>query len=93
MKIKVCSLSILEEFFSNKEIEVEVDEGTDVEGLIETLKGIYGREFYEKIMKDGSLKEFIVILLNGLSIGMKDGLNTPLKDGDRVVFALSLSGG
>lgn len=93
MKIKVCSLGILQEFLSTKGIIVEVNEDCTVGKLIEILKEMYGRDFYGKVIEDGSLREFIVVLVNGLSIEMKEGFNTPLKDGDRVVFTLSLSGG
>jgi len=40
------------------------------------------------------LKPHIVILLNGRSVrALPEGINSPIKDGDQIVFSIMIDGG
>lgn len=93
LKITVASIGILQEFLNSRGIEVEIEEPAKIGDLIDLLAGRWGDEFYRKIIQEGELNPYVIILLNGLAIKMKQGVDTELNDGDRVVFTTMFTGG
>ncbi len=69
-------------------IELNVPEGVTVKDLIETIDRNYVPGFKEKILdENGKLRWPVEIAVNGRRIDFLKGLDTPLKDGDRVLFS------
>ena len=95
MKIEISSLGILQDYLSaaGKEVQFEEYEKLKVREILQILKRRWGKDFYEQVIEGENIKKQIVILLNGLSIAMKSGLETEVKDGDRLTFAVFISGG
>lgn len=93
MKITVAGIGILENFLNSTGIKIDIKEPATVESLIVILRERWGEEFYSTIASGRTLKPHVIVLLNGLSINMKQGLETELKEGDRIVFTIMFSGG
>ncbi len=69
-------------------IELNVPEGVTVKDLIETIDRNYVPGFKEKVLdENGKLRWPVEIAVNGRRIDFLKGLDTPLKDGDRVLFS------
>lgn len=93
MRITVSGLGMLRRHMPSKESVIEIESPATVRDLIEKLKDCWGNNFYEYVMEEDRLAPFIIALLNGLSINMKNGLDTGLTEGDRLVFAIMVNGG
>ena len=95
MKIEISSLGILQNYLSTagREVEFKKYENLTVREILKILKKRWGEGFYEQVIEGENIKKQIVILLNGLSIAMKNGLETEVEDGDRLTFAVFISGG
>jgi len=93
VKVTVTGFGTLRQYIPSKNTIIEIEESATVGSLIEKLKDCWGNSFYDYIIKENGLTPYIVALLNGLSIDMKEGLNTELKDGDRLVFTIMINGG
>lgn len=93
MKIITSGLGVLREYFSSGSEIIEFDESASVKDFLRYLKESGKDDFYSKIVQDGKLSPYVIALHNGLSIDMKNGLGTELKDGDRLIFAVAVDGG
>ena len=93
MKITVVATGMLRECLPSKSIVVDMKKGALVRDLIEVLRGLLGETFYGRIMQDNNLVPYVIALLNGLSISMKNGLDTELSDEDKLVFTIMVNGG
>jgi molybdopterin converting factor small subunit/tRNA threonylcarbamoyladenosine modification (KEOPS) complex Cgi121 subunit len=65
--------------------EIEVEGVTDVLGLLERFRG-KNRELYPE-------NPNIIVLVNGIEVGVLNGLKTKLKDGDEVIILPAAHGG
>lgn len=93
MKITVVAIGMLREYLPSKSTVIDIEDGSTVRALTEILRGSLGEVFYQRIMQNNNLAPYIIALLNGLSISMKNGLDTELRDGDRLVFTIMVNGG
>jgi len=95
LKIEIASLGILQDYLSTKGkiIEIKGYSKLTIFELLKILKRKWGKDFYNSVIEKENLKDQFVILLNGLSIEMKNGLETEIKDGDRITISLFISGG
>ena len=72
-------------------VKIEAD-GSDLREVIDILTGKYnGLE--ELIIKNGEIHPFIHIMVNGISVKDKDGLDTVLNEGDEITLFPPVSGG
>lgn len=73
---------------------LEVPEGSSVHDLLIIVAARYGDELREYLFTDeGGLHSHVVVILNGKGVGVLDGLDTALDDGDRVAILPSIGGG
>lgn len=94
MKVKVKFLAILYDLMGVMSDIVEAPEGATVRDLIALIDGKYGGRLSKEILyADGGLRDEYNILVNGRAIDYLQGLRTPLKDGDEVVFMPPVGGG
>lgn len=93
MEITIVGVGMLSEYFPSRSSVVDVGNSSTVRDLLDKLRIQWGEGFYSRIIHDNKLAPYVIALHNGLSIDMKDGLNTKLADGDRLVFAISVNGG
>lgn len=95
MKINVefIGLSIVSDVVGKKKLELNI-RGKTVRDVIAELIRLYGEKmkdaFYDK---DGNYDLMIQIALNGKSFISADKHETPLNEGDSLIFMVLLAGG
>jgi len=73
---------------------LELPDGSYVRDLLIVVAAMYGDELREYLFtEDNMLHSHVVVILNGRGVGVLDGLNTALNDGDRVAILPSIGGG
>jgi molybdopterin synthase sulfur carrier subunit len=94
------SMAIIVRLFANfreavGKDRIEVAEVANVASLLEKLVEIYGEKLARELYLPGSREpiETVHILVNNKVIGLRKGLNTPLKDGDVVGIFPPVAGG
>lgn len=93
MKVTAAAIAMLKGCSTPKSTVFNIEEPCTVRAFIENLRFSWGEAFYERIMQGYELAPHIIVMINGLSIFMKKGLDTELKDGDRLFFAIMVNGG
>jgi len=66
--------------------EQEVTDAGSVKEVLEYIKKVYGKEAY-------TLAKSALIVVNGLSISLSQGMKTSLSDGDEIGFLPVCGGG
>jgi molybdopterin synthase sulfur carrier subunit len=76
---------------TNGESELEVGGAT----VGEALDAVYSRhgELRDRITDSGELRRFVNVYVAGEDIRFKDGLETPISDGDEVTILPAVAGG
>ncbi len=75
-------------------VNVTLQEGADVERLLDELVKLYGKSFSERILDErGELLPYVKLLVNGRDVDFLKGLRTTLKDGDEVALFPPVGGG
>ena len=65
-----------------------------VRDLLGEVAARYGDELGEYLFtEEGGLHSHVAVILNGRGVGVLDGLDTALSDGDRVAILPSIGGG
>lgn len=93
MRVTVKGFGILREHFPEKTQTIEMDDFSTIRTLLKKLKITAKKNFYDTIMINNNLAPHVTVLLNGLSIEMKQGLDTELADGDILAFTILIDGG
>jgi cysteine synthase/O-phosphoserine sulfhydrylase/cystathionine beta-synthase len=89
-RVKVKLYGVLKEEAKEKEVEVEA---STIEHLLKILATKYGSSFAEKVYdRNGAVRRFIAICVNGRGIHFIDHLRTVLRDGDEVWIMPAVSG-
>ena len=70
-------------------------EEATVEKVLKRLSEIYGKDFVEYVFdgKTGEIQSYLLLLVNGRSITVLDGLETRLVDGDVLAILPPVGGG
>ena len=73
---------------------LELPDRSSVHDLLIIVAARYGDELREYLFTDeGGLHSHVVVILNGRGVGVLDGLDSALNDGDRVAILPSIGGG
>ena len=91
MNIEVLFFGDLRRLAATRQRVITMTEGTQLTHLIERLVKEYGGVFEEQI--NSTLNSALRILINGREYEILDGMETPLKDEDVVVFLPIIVGG
>jgi molybdopterin synthase sulfur carrier subunit len=89
VKVTIKLFANLREQVGKAKIE---DDGSDLRELIDILIGKYDG-LGELIIKNGEIHPFIHVMVNGISVKDKDGLDTVLNEGDEIALFPPVSGG
>jgi MoaD family protein len=75
--------------------EIELEDGNLVRDLLILLAKKHGEPFKKAVYEPGGadLKPNFILMVNGLLLNQLKGIETPLKEGDRVVLMPIVSGG
>ncbi len=96
MRITVDYLGHIKHTLSVQQAEsVELKESALVRDLLSLLAEKHGEPFRKEVYepKELDLKLHYILSVNGLLLNQLDGLETKLKDGDRVVLMPVVTGG
>ena len=96
MKVKVEYLGHIKEMLgSNRFEEVEMRDESTVAGLLSILSEKYGDMFKKAIYdsKEKSLKADYLVIVNGYLLNQRRGIETKLKNGDRITLLPTVNGG
>jgi len=73
---------------------INLPEKSSILDLMHSLKDRYSEAFEGYIFAEKDhLEQYVVVILNGRGIGILDGLETPLSDGDLVSVMPAVGGG
>ncbi len=91
--VRVKFFATFKQITNKKEIELQLEEGTNISQLIDILIKSYNdlkKEIYDDKNK---IKDYIQILKNGRNIKYLNALNTQLKDADTISIFPPVAGG
>lgn len=91
-KVVVKFFTTLRELTGEKQTEVR---GDTVAEIVEKVVEKYGSKFRDTLLdkETGRIKPFYSILLNGVRISLREGLDTEVKDGDVIAIFPPVGGG
>ncbi|MBR1369712.1 MoaD family protein [Methanocalculus chunghsingensis] len=92
MKITVKSFATLRDHM-DAEFAIEIQESATIADLLTMLTERYPKLEGEIFLEDGTLKDFVNILLNGRNIAFIKGLDSILSEGDRIALFPPAGGG
>lgn len=86
--------------FLTRFIDITGEKTTQIEGsenisqLINALCEKYDETFRDVLLdEDGTIRDYLKVMVNGEDIRDIDGTETPLKDGDEIVMFQTIAGG
>jgi len=90
-RIGVQFFATFRDIFGTKAMEVTVKSGISIGELLGLIFNTQERR--KKIFDNGKVKPYIIILKNGRHIQHLDGVETELKEGDKVSIFPPIAGG
>ncbi len=75
--------------------QVIVEKGSlTVQGLLDSLVSKYGSRMAEELIKQGRLRDGLVLLVNGRNVlSLAEQFETPLQEGDEILITIMVAGG
>jgi sulfur-carrier protein len=95
IKVRVHTILTLKEIIGQREVEIDLPQGTSLKGLLSHMVGVWGERLSERLFIEGTeeLLPRIRVMVNGRDIQFVQGLETVLHDGDVVHLFPPVSGG
>jgi len=90
-RINVQFFATFRDIFGTKAMEIAVETGINMGELLNLVFDTQERR--KKIFDNGKIKPYIIILKNGRHIQHLDGVETELKEGDKVSIFPPIAGG
>lgn len=90
-KVRILPLAKIRAIVGTKELTAE---GETVEDILNFLIQKYGKELANEILdKNGKIKDYYRIVVNGRNIKLLNDLKTKLKDNDLIAIMPPIAGG
>jgi MoaD family protein len=96
LKVTVNYLGSIKQTLGLKQSEqVELKDNASLVDLLSMLAEKHGSPFKNSVYepKDTDLKPYYILSVNGALLNQLNGLETPLKDGDHLIFMPVVTGG
>jgi len=95
MKIKIRFIGPFSYIIGSREVELAAEEGLTLKQLFVKLDMELGQRFSKNITRQLAIHQELqqLILVNGILISSKGGLETRLNDGDVISFVPPMEGG
>ena len=94
ISVEVSFFSGVRALIDDAGIIVDLPEESSVADLLRKVVGVYGRDLMEYLFDgEGRIQSYVVVILNGRGIGVLNGEETALRDGDRVSILPAIGGG
>jgi len=92
--IKIIFLSLLSDIFGTEELTYTANDNSAIEDILEMLSKEFGNNF-ERVIHNSSGKSnrYVIIALNGEDIRFLESIQTPVHDGDEIIFLPAIAGG
>ncbi len=93
-QVSIQVFASLRESLGFSQIDIDA-QAADVAQLIDLISTKYGPEFRDRLIdpRTKQLRKYYKILVNGRDIELIEGLETPLKERDEIVFFPPAGGG
>ncbi|HLC26488.1 MAG TPA: MoaD/ThiS family protein [bacterium] len=92
MTISVIFPSLWRSLLGLREVRINL-EAKDVRGTIDQLLASFPQLRDEILDDQGNVEHHLLFFLNDENVARLDGLNTPVRDGDRFAILLAVAGG
>ena len=92
-RVQVRIFASLRRHIDAKGLDMPVNSGGTVRDVVARLAADYPELGDQILDGDGKLRAGIGIFLNGRKVQFKEGLDTPLQDGDRLAIFPAVGGG
>ena len=94
IRVEVSFFSNLRTLTGESGSTLKLPERSSMHDLLSIVSARYGDELRGYLFTDeGGLHSHVVVILNGRGVGVLDGLDTALNDGDSVAILPSIGGG
>ena len=93
--VKIHTILTLKKVLGQREIEVQLQEGSSVKDLLSWMTTQWGDDLSPHLFSPGTdqLLPHIRLLVNGQDIHFLNGIDTILRDGDELTILPMLTGG
>jgi molybdopterin converting factor small subunit len=95
MKIDMQYLGLVKTYTKRRQESMEFPEGVTLREVFDKLAEEHGKEFKKDIYEPGmdDVKTMFMVMVNGIVMGQLKGLNTELRDGDKIFLMPLMTGG
>ncbi len=94
LNVKIMFLSVLVDITQIAELNLPIDDGSNIKNMLEKLSLKFGKKFEDLIFKASEdLSKYVIITINGKDIRTLDGLNTKIQLNDEISFIPAIAGG
>lgn len=92
--VSVEFLAALRIFTNERQVDIEVPEGSTIATVLDNLHQMFGNDHAERIFDTSSgISPALIVLLNGTNVKSMDGIDTAVQDGDVISCVPIMAGG
>ncbi len=93
-RFKIQLMESMTDFIGKAELDVQSKEGATLSDVFREVGREYGESVKKKIIApDGGFYPYVLVSVNGTDFRALNGIDTRLKDGDRILVGLLITGG
>ncbi len=95
MKVVLHTILGLKQVIGQRQTEIDLPDGSTVQDLLTYMMTTWGDRLSPHLLEpeSGRLLPQVRVMVNGQTVQYLQGMGTPLKDGDEVLFLPLVSGG
>ena len=95
VRVKVHTILTLKKIVGQREVEVSIPQGSNVEELLARMIKTWGEKLSSNLFEPGnnSLLPHIRLMVNGQDLRFLNGMKTELQEGDEILILPPVAGG